>query len=104
MKDDMPNPPLPHPVRQILAEWQQRDEVALIESQREPLVRIIERLIWEGAFAQTCRIGITIDEASRFSGLSRDQAAILREVSEAIQAEANAQADQLDAKLNAETP
>jgi hypothetical protein len=78
--------------------------VALTESQREPLVRIIERLILTAAFAQSCRIGITIDEASRFSGLSRDQAAILREVSEAIRAEANAQADQLDAELNAETP
>lgn len=78
--------------------------MALTESQREPLVRIIERLIWEGVFMQSCRIGITIDGASRFAGLSRDQAAVLSEVAEVIRAEANAQADQLDAELNAETP
>jgi hypothetical protein len=78
--------------------------VALTESQREPLVRIIERLIWEGAFAQTCRIGITIDEASRFSGLSREQAAILREVAEVLRVDAEAQAEWLDAEHNAETP
>lgn len=94
-------------LRQLLAEWQQRGEVALLPDQREALLDLIKRMMEASAVVETCRVGLWIDQAVEVTSppvLFPCCRKALRAMADAVRADAAARVDQLDAEHNAETP
>ena len=92
-------------LRQLLADWQQRGEVALLPGQRETLLYLIKRMMEASAVVETCRVGLWIDQAAGVASpptLFPCCRKALRAMADAVRADAGARVDKLD--LNAETP
>ena len=89
-----------HEPREVLAAWQQREEVALTPGQRDALVRLMTRLWHEQDFLTTCRLGLRVegaaDKLALMPGLPRLIVDVLLGVADQIREDATVQAAGLD--------